>query len=98
MMPKLCQPMKIKARPASKVKDFRWLLRQYIVMNPIDMPVDYLEPTACGVMILGKVFLKHPLAEFGVVPRNIVRLLPWNRRRLTTDYVSKFHDRISFGV
>lgn len=60
-------------------------------MNPMDLLVDLFKSAAGGIVVLAEMFLKHALAEEGVIPGDIVALGPSKGRRGAIEDLEDFH-------
>jgi hypothetical protein len=49
------------------------------MMDPANVLVDLDEAAARGIVILGQMLLKHPLAKVGIVPGYVIALAPGDR-------------------
>jgi hypothetical protein len=49
------------------------------MMDPADVLVDLDGAAAGGIMILGQMLLKHPLAKVRIVPGDVIALAPGER-------------------
>ncbi len=67
------------------------MLAQYSGMDPGDVRVDCLLAPAPCIVFLREMLAEHPSAEGRVIPRDLVALVPRNRRARQVREVCKCH-------
>ena len=69
------------------------MVMEHIIVDKLDMPGDGIKTAAGCVVALIQVFLQHALAEFWVVPGQVIRFCPGFRFVALDEFV-EFHDEV----
>ena len=83
LMPEPGKAARVETGPTSQVQYARQLTMEHFLVDPTDMPIDYIKPTAGKIVPLREMLSQHASAEVRIIPGNVFAFGPGGRGNLS---------------